>query len=142
MPCTIAASLQTSDEPPKRQLLNNRSAQHHSALGAHIEQEVNDAEVGQKAVFCSKNLIIGLRRERGVEMKINLGANGFTKILTSQRSGQSIRASFALNSVSRIGLESASGLRLESINGYGLKTFTGIEQTALFIYHKIVVLID
>ena len=49
-------------------------------LRPHVEEQVEDGEVGQETVFLLIDLIIGLRREIGVRLRV-FGIDGFTEVL-------------------------------------------------------------
>lgn len=55
--------------------------QHQQALRSHVEQQVNDAQVGQETQFLLKYLIVGLWREVGVfQSEILFGVDAFAEV--------------------------------------------------------------
>lgn len=55
--------------------------QHEAGLRSHIEEQVHDAQVGQKAVLLLEHLIVGRRSERLVGFIARFGADGFSEIV-------------------------------------------------------------
>ena len=59
---------------------DNAATEHDATFGAHVKEEIDDAHVGHEAVTLGKDLVVGRRAERGVEVVGNLWADGFAKV--------------------------------------------------------------